>query len=117
MQPKRDTNVTLELRKIPAEIRFDRTAKKAFEERGQLLTDFTYWYMTNNEFPYEWRKNQMILWSKSKHEDEKVDHHAVWKEFADILHEHVTRWFSITMNALEDQSVPGRLHFHVYKLA
>lgn len=117
MLPKRDRNVTVELRKIPMDERFERTSKKSFEERGNLLEDFTYWYLTNNEFPYEERKNQMILWSKSKREDEKVDHHAVWKEFSDLLHKYTTEWYSVTMNALEDQSVPARLHFHIYKIS
>lgn len=117
MLPKREKGMAHALRKFTPEERFGLTTKKAYAERGTLIKDYTYWYLTQNEYPYEDRNNQMILWSKSKEENEVIEHHAIWKEFGEILADYVNSGFSITMNARENQSVPSRLHFHIYKIA
>ena len=83
-----------------------------FKKSGTLIKNYKYWYVTEQEYPHEDRKDQLILWSKIK----KGWYNSMYAdmEFFDIIRKY--KDYEITRHSLWDMSVPWRLHFHIYKL-
>lgn len=115
MDRTRTRNHEKGLRLVPRSERFERSSLDNFGKRGTLIREYKYWYLTKNEFPFENYKDQMILWSSSKMENEPVKHPMALQELADFIDEYTSNGYYVTI-AWSARSSSRRFHLHVYKI-
>lgn len=112
--PEKQKELTQEdIDKMTLEEKFQRTSLESYRERWTLIREYKYCYETKQERHYWWRwHDQRILWAKD-----------IWtancaekcKEMHDVIIRRRIQGYTDVENDNDDKSIPGRLHFHIYK--
>lgn len=100
-QTKYDDDLSLE----------EKNKMTSFSEMSRLwkvLIEYKYWYITENDYPYDGTVNHLIIWSKDIHDWSKDCYHQLWI----IMEWYISEWYRFLGNPKKDSSV-SREHYHL----
>lgn len=98
----------------------DRVTSKAFKDRGTLIKNYEYWYLTKNEMPHTDRGDtQLVLWLRYKpswcrQRNNKFINKPTWLALQEMTRIYQKLWLDgLVRNRPNDCSVK-RFHFHIF---